>query len=76
VPGGRRVFDLFLAAGFDEFHLSRKHGFRIGAGVPVFTAAPMQGGADAVLAGHGLKPDAPLWLDRDAGVSLMVWRRA
>ena len=75
VPGGRRVFDLFLGLGFDEFHLSRKHGFRLGHGVPVFTAAPTAGGADAVLAAHGLRPDPEEWLDRDAGVSLTVWRR-
>jgi hypothetical protein len=76
VPGGRRVFDLFLAAGFDEFHLSRKQGFRIGDGVPVFTAAPTTpGGAGGVLAAHGLRPDPEEWLDRAAGVSLTVWRR-
>ena len=76
VAGGRPVFDMFLALGFDEFHLARKHGLRLGDGVPVFTAAPTTpGGAAAVLAAHSLRADPEEWLDRDAAVSLTVWRR-
>ena len=37
VPGGRRVFDLFLELGFDEFHLARARSVRIPDGIPVFS---------------------------------------
>ena len=38
VPGGRRVFDLFLDLGYDEFHLVRAEGVRVPGGVPLFSA--------------------------------------
>ena len=37
VPGGRRVFDLFLALGYDAFHLTRAEGVRVGEGVALFS---------------------------------------
>ena len=73
VPGGRRVFDLFLDVGYDEFHLTRVDHLRLGAGVPLFSAVAAGSGAATVLAGHGLVADPPLPLE--AGVHLSVWRK-
>jgi hypothetical protein len=75
VPGGLRVFDLFLGLGFDEFHLARVAGVRLPDGIPIFSAVRDGHTAGAVLAAHGLRPDPPTMLDADAGVSLTVWRR-
>ena len=75
VPGGRRVYDLFLVYGFDEFHLTRARGVLIPGGVPVFTECTPLRPADEVLASRGLVPDPVEILDADAGVSLTVWRR-
>lgn len=75
VPGGRRVFDLFLSLGFDAFHLVRAAGVRVPGGVPVFSAVRRGRTAEAVLAEHGLAPAAVEALDPAAGVSLTVWRR-
>src|ERR671912_2366412 len=38
VPGGRRVFDLFLEIGYDAFHLTRAHAVRVGEGIALFSA--------------------------------------
>ena len=38
VPGGQGVFDLFLALGYDAFHLSRAESVMLPDGVPVFSA--------------------------------------
>lgn len=75
VPGGRRVFDLFLDTGFDEFHLARATRVRLGEGVPVFSAVASGLDSAAVLARAGLVAAAPEWLDEGAGVSLTLWRR-
>jgi hypothetical protein len=76
IPGGRRVFDLFLGLGLDEFHLARAHRVRLPGGVPVFSAVGEGRTAAAILAGRGLVAPAEEWLDREAGISLSVWRRA
>jgi hypothetical protein len=76
VPGGRRVFDLFLALGFDEFHLARAHRARIPDGVPIFSGIDKHRSAADVLRGNGMFTDGEEWLDRDGGVSLSIWRRA
>ncbi len=75
VPGGRRVFDLFLEVGYDEFHLARAVGRRIPGGVPLFSAVAELGSAAAVLARHGLLAQPPQVLDRKAGVVLVRWVR-
>lgn len=75
VPGGMRVFDLFLGIGFDEFHLARVAGVRLPAGIPLFPAIREGQSAEAVLFAHGLRPDPPEMLDGAAGVSLTSWRR-
>lgn len=73
VPGGRRVFDLFLDVGYDAFHLTRAHRVRIGAGVPLFSAADAGAGADALLAAGGLLAGPPVAIDD--GVATVVWRK-
>lgn len=74
VPGGRRVFDLFLAVGYDEFHLARAERVRLPGGVPIFTAVLSGRTADEILA-EGLTAGPAEPIDRQAGVSLTVWRR-
>lgn len=75
VVGGRRVFDLFLAAGYDVFDLVRVRGVRVPGGVPLFSAIGPERGADAVLAAAGLVAGPEAWLDPAAGAGLTVWRR-
>ena len=75
VPGGRDVFDLFLGAGYEAFHLSRAERVRVGAGRALFSACERGADAAVVLAGAGLRADAAEVLDADAGVTLTVWRR-
>ena len=74
VPGGRQVFDMFLDIGFDAFHLVRAADVRIPGGVPVFSTATEERGADAILAAHGLVPAPTEELDPAARVFLTVWR--
>jgi hypothetical protein len=73
VVGGRRVFDFFLTAGFDEFHLTRMGGLSVPGGVAVFSDVDAGRRADEILADHRLVPGPREWLDRPADVSLVVW---
>lgn len=75
VPGGRRVFDLFLEIGYDAFHLTRAEGVVLSGGVPVFSACETGNSAEAVLAQAGLRPGEREILDQAGPVSLVVWRR-
>jgi hypothetical protein len=75
VPGGRRVFDLFLGIGYGAFHLTRAEGIFIPNGVAVFSKCDEGRSAEAVLSESGLKPDARQILDPAGPVSLTVWRR-
>jgi dihydrofolate reductase len=75
VPGGRRVFDLFLKEGMDEFHLARAHHAHLPGGVPVFSGVGDGKTAEECLAEAGFAPGETRDLDRDAGVTLTVWRR-
>ena len=74
VPGGRRVFDLFLGIGYDAFHLARAEGARIPGGVALFSLCDQGRSAEAVLAGRGMEPGPRQVLDPAAPVSLTVWR--
>ncbi|MET0743745.1 MAG: hypothetical protein ABWY78_10280, partial [Microvirga sp.] len=74
VPGGRRVFDLFLGIGYDAFHLSRVMGLRIPGGVALFSACDDGRDAGAVLRAAGLRPGPQRILDEDGPVILSVWR--
>jgi hypothetical protein len=73
VPGGRRVFDLCLALGYREFHLSRATRCLLPGGVKLFTACATQS-AEAVLAGAGIRAGPIDWLDEAAGVSFCLWQ--
>ncbi|PVE23852.1 hypothetical protein DC522_13895 [Microvirga sp. KLBC 81] len=75
VPGGRQVFDLFLAIGYDAFHLTRAEGVVVPDGVPVFSECDTGKSAEAILTEAGLKPGAKRILDPTGPVSLTVWRR-
>ena len=74
VPGGRRVFDLFLGIGFTAFHLSRAERVEIADGVAVFSACGDGRSAEDVLAASGLQPGPSEMIDPEACVSLVVWR--
>lgn len=77
VPGGRRVFDLFLPVGYDSFHLARAQHVRIPGGVPVFSVCDAAGeSAEAVLSRHGLTAGRVENVDETAGITRMVWHRA
>jgi hypothetical protein len=75
VPGGCRVFDHFLSAGFDKFHLAQAPRVRIPDGVPLFSELNTESTAERVLAAHGLVADPTEMLDPDAGVEMTLWRR-
>ncbi len=74
VPGGRLVFDLFLAEGFDAFFLSRARRAKLPSGRPIFSAVAHGRSASDVLTDHGLRPEPAVSLDEGAGVELVVWR--
>lgn len=74
VPGGRRVFDLFLALGYDAFHLSRAKGVHIIGGTPLFTACRDGMSAERVFTGRGLVAREIRVLDPRIPVELTIWR--
>jgi hypothetical protein len=75
IPGGQAVFDLFLAIGYDSFHLSRVGGVRLASGRSLFAACDRGLSADSALKAAGLNPDGPQILDAAANVTLNVWRK-
>jgi hypothetical protein len=75
VPGGRRVFDLFLSIGFDAFHLARAAGVTIPGGIPVFSGVTEGRTAADLLAAHGLVAGPTEMLDPIAAIGLTVWHR-
>jgi hypothetical protein len=75
VPGGRRVFDLFLGIGYDAFHLSRVERARIPNGVALFSDCAQGRSAEIILSENGLKGGSPRVLDPSVPVTLTVWRR-
>jgi hypothetical protein len=76
VPGGRRVFDLFLGIGYDAFHLSRAEGVTVPGGIALFSECEAPRSAEEVLRRHGLSPGPRQVIDPQAPVSLAVWRRS
>jgi hypothetical protein len=74
IIGATDVFGLFLAIGFDAFHLSRANKARLPGGRPVFPEVPARTPED-VLAGHGLKPGPRQVLDAEADATLVTWTR-
>lgn len=76
VPGGRRVFDLFLEIGYDAFHLSRAAGVRLTGGTALFSACDEGLSAAEVLSCAGLVPAGSRILDPAVPIALTVWGRA
>jgi hypothetical protein len=74
VIGGSDPFGLFLGIGYNAFYLSRAENARLPGGRPVFPGVPART-PEELLAQHGLNPGPTQILDRDAGLTLAVWRR-
>jgi dihydrofolate reductase len=74
VIGGTGVFGLFLEIGYDAFALSRTERLRIPGGRPVLPGVPSRT-PEAILAAHGLVPEAARVLDASAQLTLVTWRR-
>ncbi|NIX77776.1 hypothetical protein [Microvirga terricola] len=74
VPGGRRVFDLFLEIGYDAFHLSRAEGTHVPGGVPLFSQCDEGLSAEQVLSARSLKAGERRVLDIRVPVTLTIWR--
>ena len=75
VIGGTGVYDLFLAIGFDRFHLSRAPHVRLPGGRPVFSEVGPERTPEQVLASHGLKPGPQRVFDATLGVTIVTWSR-
>jgi dihydrofolate reductase len=75
IIGGTEVFGLFLAMGYDVFHLSRVARVRLPGGRPVFPGVGLRTPED-LLAEHGLKPGPEKMLDAAAALTLCSWRKA
>lgn len=75
VPGGRQVFDFFLAIGYEAFHLTRAEGVVTPNGVAVFSECDKGKTSEEILAKAGLTPTDKQVLDHKGQVSLVVWRR-
>jgi hypothetical protein len=73
VVGATEVFGLFLDR-YHAFHLTHAPGVWLPGGRPVFPDVPAHS-PGAVLAAAGLKPDAPIDLDRAKSLTLTTWRR-
>ena len=74
ILGGPDVFALFLGLGYERFLLSRAAQARLPGGLPIFGRGRLP--VDEALAAAGLRAAEPRWLDREAGVSLTVWRKS
>jgi len=75
VIGGPEVYEMFLATGYDKFHLSQAPRVRIPGGRPAFPEIGPGRTVEDVLASHGLKPGARRVLDAAAAVTLVTWAR-
>jgi hypothetical protein len=75
VPGGRRVFDLFLGLGFDEFHLARAESVRLPGGIPILSDVAEGRPATLLLVAHGLVADKTEAIDSTGNVTLTRWHR-
>jgi dihydrofolate reductase len=75
VIGGTEVYALFLAIGYDRFHLSRAPHVRLPGGRPVFPEVSAGRTPEEVLARHGLKPGPQRVFDSTLGVTMVTWSR-
>ncbi len=74
ILGGPEVYAHFLELGYERFLLSRVPELTLSGGLPIFGRGRLP--VDEALAAAGLRPAEPRWLDREAGVSLTVWRKS
>ncbi len=74
ILGGPEVYAHFLELGYERFLLSRVAELTLSGGLPIFGRGRLP--VDEALAAAGLRPAEPRWLDREAGVSLTVWRKS
>ena len=65
------MFSLFLAIGYDAFHLSLAPGVRLPGGVPVFREQGRGRAPGDVLAAAGLRPGPTRVMDD--GVAMVEW---
>jgi hypothetical protein len=75
VPGGQAVFDLFMAIGYDAFHLSRAGGVRLAGGRYLFATCEQGMSAEGVLREAGLSAGPVETIDAAADVTLTIWRK-
>jgi dihydrofolate reductase len=75
VIGGTQVYGLFLAIGFDCFHLSHVPQVRLPGGRPVFPEVSADRSPEDVLRSHGLKPGERRVFDAALGVTMVTWQR-
>ena len=73
IIGGTDVFTMFLATGYDAFHLSRASRLRLPGGRPVFTQVRFGRMPEDILAEHRLQPGPMRVLDAAAAVTLVTW---
>jgi hypothetical protein len=73
VVGGQRVFDLFLAAGYDRFDLARAETITIPGGLAIFSEVERGRTPEAALTAHGLKPQPREVMDAANHITLTVW---
>ncbi|HLH51203.1 MAG TPA: hypothetical protein VKV96_17830, partial [Roseiarcus sp.] len=70
------VFDLFLAIGYDAFHLTRGLGVIAPGGRALFSACDQGLSVEAVLARADLQAKERRVLDAGANIVLTVWRKS
>jgi len=74
VVGGTGVFSWILDdVGYKEFHLSVAHHVRLGAGRPLLDGADGFDDAVETLRDHSLILERRRWLDKDAGLELLIF---
>lgn len=74
VVGGKRVFDLFLDAGYDEFHLAHAPRVTLPGGVACFSECDEGKTADEVLRDRGMVAGPAEMLDAEHEVTLTIFR--
>lgn len=73
IIGGTDIFGLFLPR-YDLFYLTRAPGVTLPHGRPVFPGVPQQS-PERLMADAGLTENGSEMLDRDRGVSVVLWQR-
>jgi dihydrofolate reductase len=73
IIGGTAVFDLFLAIGYDVFHLSRADKVTLPGGAPVFSQIRADRSLEDVLVQSGLQPGPTEILDPANAITQVDW---